>query len=77
LTKIKLGKYQHYKSKFYQVIGIAYDSETLEENVVYRALYDDKKFGKNALWVRSRTEFTEKIFINGKKTPRYRFIGDL
>jgi hypothetical protein len=46
---IKLGKYQHYRGKFCEVIGIARHSETLEEMVVYRALYNSKKFGKNAL----------------------------
>ena len=60
MTQIKLGKYKHYKGKFYEVIGIARHSETLQEFVVYKALYEDKNFGKNALWVQPKTCFYKK-----------------
>jgi len=36
---LKLGKYEHYKGKEYEVMGIVRHSESLEEPVVYRALY--------------------------------------
>ena len=32
---VKLGKYKHYKGNFYQLVGVAKHSETLEEFVVY------------------------------------------
>lgn len=38
---IKLGKYRHFKGNEYEVIGVASHSETLEQYVVYRALYSD------------------------------------
>lgn len=71
---IKLGKYQHYKGNSYEVIGIAHHSETLEELVVYRALYDSPKFGSNALWVRPAKMFLEEIEFENKRVPRFKFI---
>jgi hypothetical protein len=71
---IKLGKYQHYKGNLYEVIGVARHSETLEELVVYRALYDSEEFGKNALWVRPKKMFLETVEVGGKEVPRFRFI---
>ena len=39
-----LGKYRHYKGDEYEVLGFARHSETLEELVVYRAMYDSPEF---------------------------------
>ena len=69
---IKLGKYRHYKDKEYEVIGIAKHSETLEELVVYRALY-----GNNDLWVRPAKMFSEIVEIDGKKIPRFQYLSNL
>lgn len=76
MDKIKLGKYKHYKGKFYKVIGIAHHSETLEKLVVYQALYTSKEFGKNAIWVRPLKMFLGTININEKSIPRFEFIED-
>ena len=44
--EVKLGKYQHYKGNFYEVIGVAKHSETEEDLVVYRARYGEhERFG--------------------------------
>ncbi|HSH66521.1 MAG TPA: DUF1653 domain-containing protein [Bacteroidia bacterium] len=62
------GIYKHYKGKFYEVIGIARHSETLEELVVYKALYQPE--GEN-LWVRPTKMFMEELNIDGKKVKRF------
>ncbi len=69
---MKQGIYEHYKGKRYRVIGVAKHSETLEEVVVYQALYGD-----GDLWVRPLKMFSEEIEINGQKTPRFRYISEL
>ena len=76
MEEVRPGKYKHYKGKFYEVIGVARHSETLEELVVYRALYDDEKFGKNALWVRPKKMFLEYVTVDDKKAPRFKYIKD-
>ena len=75
MNKLKLSKYQHYKGNFYEVIGVAYHSETLEELVVYKALYYSKDFGPNSLWVRPKEMFMEDVVVEGKKVPRFRYVS--
>ena len=67
--EIKLGKYRHFKGKEYEVIGIAKNSETLEEFAVYKALYGD--YG---LWIRPIEMFTEIIERDGVKQERFKYI---
>jgi hypothetical protein len=64
---IKIGKYRHYKDKFYQVIGMARHTETLEELVVYK---DENE----QLWVRPKKMFLEHVHHNGHEIPRFKFI---
>jgi cyclomaltodextrinase / maltogenic alpha-amylase / neopullulanase len=71
LMNIKPGRYRHFKGNEYEVVGIAKDSETMEEVVVYRALY-----GERGLWVRSAKMFTEVIERDGRTLPRFQYVGD-
>lgn len=64
------GIYRHYKGNEYEVLGIAKHSETLEELVVYRALY-----GNFDLWVRPLSMFMEDIVIDGQTKPRFEKIS--
>lgn len=67
---IRLGKYRHFKGNEYEVIGIAKNSETLEEMVVYRACY-----GEQSLWVRPASMWNEIIERDGKRFKRFEYIG--
>jgi hypothetical protein len=71
---MKLGKYRHYKGKEYEVLGVATHSETLEELVVYKALYSIEGKGENSLWVRPRAMFEEKIEVDGVVQKRFELI---
>ena len=70
------GTYRHYKNKLYEVIGVGHHSETLEEVVIYRALYESKDFGKDALWVRPLEMFIETVEVNGKTVPRFERVEE-
>lgn len=69
--EIKPGKYRHFKGNYYEVIGIAHHSETMEEMVVYRALY-----GEHGLWVRPAAMWTETVDRDGYHGPRFEYLGE-
>jgi len=64
------GRYRHYKGLDYEVIGVARHSETLEPLVVYRPLYN-----ASGLWVRPHAMFFEEVEIDGRRQPRFAFVG--
>ena len=68
---IKTGKYRHFKGNEYEVLYVAKHSETLEETVVYRALYGD-----GGVWVRPAAMWEEEIERDGKKLKRFEYIGE-
>jgi hypothetical protein len=61
--------YEHYKGLRYKILGIARHSETLEELVVYQALY-----GAGDVWVRPIGMFLETIIISGQPQPRFKLV---
>jgi hypothetical protein len=73
---IQPGKYRHYKGKEYQVIGVGRHSETLEKLVVYQGLYNSNEFGDRPIWVRSVSEFTEIVTVDGRKIQRFMYLGE-
>ena len=72
-NEIKLGKYLHYKGKYYLVLGTGKHSETLEELVVYICLYDNPD---GQIWVRPKKMFLENVKVDGKEVPRFKFLGN-
>lgn len=73
IGKIQTGVYRHYKGQDYEVIGVAKHSETLEDVVVYKALYETE-FGLESLWVRPLAMFTGSVHIDGRDVPRFSLI---
>jgi len=71
--EIQKGKYEHYKGKFYEVIDTVIHSETLEELVLYKALYISKDFPENTLWVRPKNIFSEQVTLAETIVPRFKF----
>lgn len=71
-NNIKPGKkYRHFKGGEYLVLHIAKHSETLEEYVVYQALY-----GEMGIWIRPLEMFREQVELNGRLTDRFEEIPD-
>ena len=68
---IQLGKYRHFKGQEYEVLAIAKHSETLEEMVVYKALY-----GEFGTWVRLASMWTETITRDGQTFKRFEKIEE-
>lgn len=58
--------YRHFKGNVYRVLHIAKHSETLEEMVVYQAMY-----GEHGVWVRPKSMFDEVIERDGKTFRRF------
>ncbi len=71
MNQIKInGIYKHFKGDYYLLVDVAKHSETGEDYVVYRKLYEDC-----ALWVRPLDMFLEEV--DHEKYPeveqQYRF----
>ncbi len=64
------GIYKHYKGDLYEVFGVASNSETGEDLVVYRA-----KHGNEKLWVRPVGMFLEDVDVDGESCGRFVLVG--
>lgn len=71
MEDIKPGRYRHFKGNEYEVLFVARHSETLEDMVVYRALY-----GQRGVWVRPASMWNETVTRDGKEYRRFTFIGE-
>ncbi|MDL2273837.1 DUF1653 domain-containing protein [Oscillospiraceae bacterium OttesenSCG-928-G22] len=66
MSTIKPGVYKHFKGNRYEVLYTATHSETLEEMVVYRALYGD-----GGIWVRPASMWSETVLHEGRNVVRF------
>jgi len=72
--EIKPGIYKHSKTgNRYKVHFVAKHSETLEDMVVYEALYDNEM---STFWVRPAKMWFEEVEVNGKKVPRFVWVKE-
>jgi hypothetical protein len=67
------GVYRHFKNPdhLYEVIAVAKNSETLEDMVVYKALYADE-YPAGQTWARPAAMWSD--LKNG--VPRFQFAGE-
>ena len=63
--------YRHFKGNIYRVLHIAKHSETLEDIVVYQAMY-----GERGIWARPKAMFEEVIERDGRTFRRFEAISD-
>jgi hypothetical protein len=61
--------YEHYKGKRYKILSVGRNSESLEETIVYQALY-----GNHDVWVRPLKMFSENVVISGQSYPRFKRV---
>lgn len=67
----KKGIYRHYKGNLYELIDIARHSETLEDMIVYRALY-----GERGMWVRPASMWDEDVATPSGTVKRFTYIAE-
>lgn len=60
------GYYRHFKGNYYKLLSEGKDSETLEDMVIYQALY-----GEGQIWVRPKRMFFENVIRDDYSGPRF------
>lgn len=66
MIELKPGLYRHFKGNAYRLLFVAKHSETLEEMVVYQALY-----GQMDIWVRPASMWNEHVDTDDYHGPRF------
>ena len=66
MSELRPGLYRHFKGNLYRLLYVAKHSETLEEMVVYQALY-----GEQGIWVRPASMWNEHVERDGYSGPRF------
>ena len=73
MSGVEGGIYRHYKGKMYRFLRVVRHSETLEEMALYETLYEN---ALGVFWVRPLKMFFEEVEVDGKRVPRFAYIGD-
>ena len=69
--ELPFGIYRHYKGNQYEVVGFAKHNETLENMVIYKALYSE-----GGIWVRPLSMWGEHVEIDGEAVRRFEYVDD-
>ncbi len=68
-------RYRHYKGGEYTVLHIGrLESDPGEEYVVYRMEYDAPDYPRGTVWLRKRSNFEERITIDGVSVQRFTLL---
>ena len=75
MQELKINRvYKHFKGNYYLVEGIVKNSETQEEMVLYRRLYED-----GSLWVRPKEMFLSEVdhekYPDVKQKERFKLMS--
>lgn len=74
MNTIKTGIYKHYKTgNLYKVHFVAKHSESLEDLVIYEALYNNEM---SKFWARPLAMFLEEVNFNGQIVKRFEFVKE-
>lgn len=65
---MQLGIYRHYKGDEYEVIGLATESDTQEDIVVYRSVKNGR------LFTRRKDIFLAMVTVDGAECPRFSLV---
>ncbi|MEG1834753.1 MAG: DUF1653 domain-containing protein [Oscillospiraceae bacterium] len=71
MNEFKIGKYRHFKGNEYEALCIAKNTETLQDMVIYKALY-----GEGGIWARPLSMWNETVERDGKTFKRFEYIGN-
>ena len=71
MSELRPGLYRHFKGNLYRLLYVAKHSETLEDMVVYQALY-----GEMGIWVRPASMWNEHVDQADYHGPRFQYIGE-
>ena len=66
MSELRPGLYRHFKGNLYKLLYVAKHSETLEEMVVYQALYVEQ-----GIWVRPASMWNVHVERDGYSGPRF------
>lgn len=68
------GTYFHFKdpNNLYKVLGVCLSADSLDQMVIYQALY-----GVHGVWVRPLSQWLEKVEFEGKLVDRFTLIGQM